>query len=139
MTSLLQYINLKKALIVLISLIFLLVFSTPFGYIFLEGDKTNKTDGWEPTYVLSDTFLVAIFLSFSILWVTHILLKKSALKNICKYILLLVMAFTFFVSFSNNMLLAQDYIPGIGVRLSLTLPPLILIYLYVDSRLNIAK
>ncbi len=92
-------------------------------------DESGNGEGWRLAYILDDIVLTVFFLMIIIVWPLYLLLKKSMLKDICKFVLIGLSLIYFYAGFVNVAVIAQDAAPYYGSYLIMLILPLMLCYL----------
>ena len=125
----------NKILLVLISLTCLSIFLLPFASVFDPSDQGE----WVYLYLPEDWFSLLFYLPFVVLWIIYLVWKRIRNFLIFKILLVATAFVSFAVSFLSVGILAQDYVPGWGVFLSLLLFPMLVVFLVNQGILDRAK
>ncbi|MEF3078759.1 hypothetical protein [Winogradskyella poriferorum] len=116
----------KKKVTYVLNLVLLLILVVPYSYYLSHYKETEELD-WIPNFVFQQTDLICCYLLIAILIIgfqtskTYVLRKRFLTAS-------LIVSFVYFIGGSFSLYLpVQDFSPGIGNVLALTLFPLIII------------
>jgi len=125
-----------KILIILLSLVLILLFVTPYGKAFNPGREGTGDEKWESSFIFDDLFPASFYFIFLIVWIICLLLQYGIMKNIFKIIALFLSLL--YLVFAVQLLtgIAPDFVPGIGLYLSMLIFPLFYGYVIIDYRIN---
>jgi hypothetical protein len=117
----------NKILIVLLSAILIISFFIPYSFVF-NAENNIENQNWENSYIVDDIKLITLYTAFSIFWLAYLLLNKSLVKTILKLILLIISLLFFVMALANLVFIAQDFLPSMGIYISIFIFPLLILF-----------
>ena len=126
-----KYIKTNKAISVL-NLIVFLILIVPYSYSFGNNYETEKLH-WIPNYVFKELELIIFYFPVLILTIGFQITKKTVWRNTLLIINLIICILYFFGALQQILIPFQDFVPGFGNLLILTLFPLIMIIYKIEQ------
>lgn len=127
----------NKLLIFSISLVYLLALLVPYIKFYYNGDERSQSVGWRSGYIYDDKLLLYSFVPFGIIWLLCLIIQNKKVLVILRFSLISLTLIYSYLGVSGATMLAQDFLPHLGIYLSCLLLPLVVCYLINRNSLRL--